>query len=210
MSIELVFSTIVILLCMMIFFRTRSLYGLTKHRGISYFRNTFLFFALAFLFRLGFHLFSLSGIVFDFRFPRQLLGPLPLLVTTYFSTIAILYLLLSLVWKRINTEHFLIVSHVVAFTIAVIVFMFRSPQVLFISQLLLIAFTLGLAYLRSRRSKSFSKVFTLYLLLFIAWLANIIVLSPRLHLPLEVNVASYAVSTVIFAIIFYKVYRWTK
>jgi len=210
MGIELAFSVIVIALCLLIFVRTKEMYAITKHKGISYFRSTFLFFALAFAFRFFFHLFAISGMVFDFRVPRELFGPIPLLITTYFSTLAILYLLMSLVWKRVNSEHFIVFSHVVAILLAVMVFAFHSAQFLAGIQLVLILVTLVLAFLRSRHSKGFSKLFIIYLLLFIGWLANIIILVPRFHIPFELKIASYAVSAVVFGIIFYKVFRWTK
>ncbi|NQU78772.1 hypothetical protein HQ545_03295 [Candidatus Woesearchaeota archaeon] len=206
---ELVFSAVVIVLCMLIFFRTKEMYGLTRHKGINYFRTTFLFFALAFFFRFAFHLFSISGIVFDFSFPRQIIGPLPLLVTGYFSTIAIFYLLLSLVWKRVNSEQFLAVAHVAAFLLASVVFVFRSAHFLALIQVLLIIFVLILAYLRSRHSRSFSGLFVIYVLLFVGWLANIMILSPRFRIPFEVMAVSYAVSVAVLGVIFYKVYRWT-
>ncbi len=209
-GLELVFSVVVIALCLMIFFRTKELYRLTKHRGISYFRMTFLFFALAFFFRFLFHLFAISGMVFEFHFPRGIMGPLPLLVTTYFSTIAIFYLLLSLLWKKVNPEHFLAIAHVAAFSVSMLVFVFRTVQVLAAVQLLLVACALLLAFIRSKHSKGFSKLFVIYVLLFIGWIANVIVLSPRLRIPFEISAVLYGVSVLVFSIIFYKVYRWTK
>lgn len=210
MAVELVFAIVIIVLCMMIYFRTKELYTLTRHKGIRYFRNTFLFFALAFAFRFVFHLLGISGAGFNFHLPRELMGPLPLLVTGYFSTIAIFYLLFSLLWKKIAFRHFLVVSHVLALSVAIIVFLFRSPQILALVQLIIIVATLVLAYLRSRHSKSFSNLFGIYLLLFVGWLANIIVLSPRWVIPFEAKLVSYCISMAVFGAIFYKVYRWTR
>ncbi|MFH1064786.1 MAG: hypothetical protein V1729_06905 [Candidatus Woesearchaeota archaeon] len=207
---ELVFAVLIIVLCLMIYFRTRGIYNLTRHKGMGYFRNTFLFFAIAFLSRLVFHLLMLSGIVFDFHFPRPLIGPLPLLFTSYFSTIAILYLLLSLVWKKVDPKQFLIVSHAVAISVSVLVFLFHSPYVLVIIQLFLITFTLVLAYLRVKHSKSFSRLFAIYLLLFVGWLSNIFILGPRWRIPFDMSVVLYLISLSMFSIIFYKVYRWTR
>ena len=209
-AVELVFTAIVIAVCLLIYFRTKELYSLTKHKGISHFRNTFLFFALAFASRFVFHLFGISGAGFDLSLPRELMGPLHLLVTSYFSTIAISYLLLSLLWKKIKSRYFLVVSHIVALSVAVIVFSFRSPQILALVQLIIIAATLILAYLRSKRSKSFAKLFGIYILLFIGWLANIIVLSPRWAIPFEAKLISYCISITIFGVIFYKVHKWTR
>ena len=210
MAVELAFSALVIVLCLMIFFRTKELYRLTKHKGISYFRYTFLFFALAFLFRFAFHLFSISGMVFDFRFPRQIFGPLPLLFTSYFSTVAILYLLMSLLWKSVNTEHFLAATHVVALSVAVLAFLFRLAPVICLIQLIIIVATLVLAYVKSRHSKGFSRLFMIYALLFVGWVANVFVMSPGWRIPFGVNAVSYVISAAVFGVIFYKVYRWTK
>ncbi len=210
MSVELVFAAAVIILCMLIFFRTKELYTLTEHKGIRYFRNTFLFFALAFASRFAFHLFGISGAGFDFRLPPELMGPLPLLVTSYFSTIAIFYLLFSLLWKKIDVKYFIPAAHLLALSVAVMIFLFRSPQVLALVQLMITAATLVLAYLRSKHSKSFSKLFRIYILLFIGWLANLLVLSPRWAIPFEAKVASYCISIAVFGVIFYKVHRLTR
>ena len=45
--VELTFATIIVVASLIIYLRTKELYELSEHKGIKYFRNTFLFFALA-------------------------------------------------------------------------------------------------------------------------------------------------------------------
>ncbi len=51
LAVELGYTLIVVFICFIIYFKTREIYDLTKYEGIEYFRNTFLFFGLAYIFR---------------------------------------------------------------------------------------------------------------------------------------------------------------
>ena len=44
---EIVYSFVIIVCSLMIYFGTKELYKLTSHKGIKYFRQSFLFFAFA-------------------------------------------------------------------------------------------------------------------------------------------------------------------
>ena len=48
---EIIYSFIIISCSLMIYFGTKELYKLSSHEGIKYFRQSFLFFALAYFFR---------------------------------------------------------------------------------------------------------------------------------------------------------------
>ena len=48
---ELIYTLIIIIMCGIIYFKTKEIFDLTKHKGIGFFRNTFLFFALSYLMR---------------------------------------------------------------------------------------------------------------------------------------------------------------
>ena len=53
---ELIYTTIIVIFCYLIYHKTKEIYNLTKYKGIHYFRNTFLFFALAYASRFILHL----------------------------------------------------------------------------------------------------------------------------------------------------------
>ena len=48
---EIIYSFVIIVCSLMIYFATKELYELSKHKGIKYFRLSFLFFAIAYFFR---------------------------------------------------------------------------------------------------------------------------------------------------------------
>ena len=102
LSIEILYSVIVILLCILIYFKTKEVYDLSKHKGIKYFRNTFLFFGMAFFFRL---------IPVSLIFSRNIAKPLlqiSLFLVSYFSILAILSLLSSIIWKKLDDNAILV------------------------------------------------------------------------------------------------------
>ena len=127
-STELVYTVIIVLLCFIIYFKTKDMYELTKYKGIQYFRNAFLFFGFAYIVRFLFHMVKLSNITFDLFIPMREIGPFLLVFTTYFSTMAIFYLFYSAIWKKIKTKHFYAVSNVVAIFLALGALFYRTPQ----------------------------------------------------------------------------------
>ena len=209
-SIELIYTFIIVFLCVFVYFRTRDLYGLTKHTGIGYFRNAFLFFALAYFFRFIFILFKFSGLVFNFNMLKGFLWPLNLLLIGYLGTMAIFSLMSSTIWKEFKIKHFTLLTHIVAIIVALFSFFTLSIYVILFSHLALILFTLIISYLNPRKRGRFTNLFVIYLLVFVFWLINILILGPKTFLPFEVKIFFYVVSTLIFLLIFYKVMKWTK
>jgi len=61
--IELVYSVILTISCLIIYFKTSEIYKLTSHKGIKYFRMTFLFFAASYFLRFFTKMFVL-GLIF--------------------------------------------------------------------------------------------------------------------------------------------------
>ena len=87
------FSIIVITLCLVIYFKTKKVFDLTKHKGINYFRMAFLFLAIAYSIRLVSRILMLLGIVIDvYILPGYLVFPAFLVLIGYSSTMAIIYL----------------------------------------------------------------------------------------------------------------------
>ncbi len=126
---ELGYTLIVVFLCFMIYFKTIEIYDLTKHEGINYFRITFLFFGLAYIFRFLDILFMLVTVTFD---THSLIGifrifPVSLVLNGYFSTLAILSLTYSIIWKKLNIKHTLLLFNAIAILISGIAFISRSP-----------------------------------------------------------------------------------
>jgi hypothetical protein len=209
-GVELVFSLIIIFLCLVIYFKTREAFKLTKHKGIDYFRKTFLFLVFAYLSRFISSILIIFGIKNGIRFPRVFFGPLILIFVGYFSTMAIICLFLSTSWKQIKWKHTGFFSHIVAAIVALLAFASREPIILISCQATLLLVTAVLSFKTHIKSKRFSKLFAIYILLFIFWIVGLVPLSSRGFFPREWIFFIHPLSFIIFIIIFYKVHKWLK
>ena len=208
--VELIFSVIIIALALLIYLRTREMYALTKHKGIGYFRNAFLFFALAYIFRYLFHFFQMSRLFFNTVASRQLIAPAPLILTGYLSTMAIFFLILSTLWRKTKDKPLLYIAQVFAIIITALVAVFRTPEILTIAQLVLLVFAIVMSHFSYQKSKKHSQLFIIYIILFIIWVFNISVLGPIRFLPFGLRILSPVISIILFAIIYFRVTKWTK
>jgi len=209
---ELGYTLIVVFICFMIYFKTREIYDLTKHEGINYFRITFLFFGLAYIFRF-LHIFSmLVRLTFDTDLLTDTfrIFPFTLVFNGYFSTLAILSLTYSIIWKNLHIKHTLLLFNAVAVLISGIAFISRSPFLLILAQAALLIFTIIMACYFYVRSRKFSQLFVLYVLFLVFWIVNLFALGPRRFIPFEIQTAFQIISIAVIGIIYYKVGRWTK
>ena len=210
MGVELAFSAIIIALCLIIYFKTKEAFKLTKHKGISYFRNTFIFLALAYLFRLFPMIFMLSSIATDVRPSRFMMVPFSMVFISFFSTMAIISLFLSTTWRKFGSKYTRLAAPIIALIISILAFLSREPLILISCQATLLLLTAVLSLKFHRRSSKFSKLFTIYILLFLFWILGLIPLSSRRLIPHEYTFAAQIVSFFIFITIFYKVHKWIK
>ncbi len=207
-GIELIYTLIILFFCVIIYYKTKDIYSLTKHKGIQYFRNTFLFFGLAYLFRFMFHSFLLT----DARIliPRFMVMAILLVVVGYLSTMAILSLTYSIVWRKVKSKYFLLTSNSIAIIISLLAFISRSQGILVLSQLILLIFAMIVGYNLHKKTKKLSQIFILYVLLFLFWIFNIYMLGPRMFPPFEIKLLFQVVSISIFILIYYKIAKWVK
>ena len=207
-SFELVYTVIAVIFCMAIYFKTKESYELTKYEGIKYFRDAFLFLGLSYLLRFLSGLVMFSLIAFDYFIPRGRLMVFFILPLGYLSTIAIFYLIFSSLWKKLNMEHFRVFAHVIAASLAVASFLTRSHLILLLLQLVLLTAAVNLSYAVHRKEKKISRVHGLYLLIFLIWLINLLVIERRL--PLEIELPFQSISLLAFYVIYHKVSKWVK
>jgi hypothetical protein len=207
---EIVYSFVIILCSLMIYFGTRELYKLTSHKGIEYFRKSFLFFALAYFFR---SFIKITLFYFDVGEIRTLLptfGNITLFIFMYFSSMAIFYLLYSVMWKKWKSTSIIYLFHLLAFIVAITTLLSKNPTTYFLINILLFIFissTVYISYKQSRKNKSHN-LYLIYLMLFIFWIFNIIdVLVPNFLQVFQLLI--YLISIGIFLTIFYKVIKKT-
>ncbi len=211
LAVELSYTLIVVFFCFMIYIKTKEMYDLTKYKGIQYFRITFLFFGLAYLFRFAFILLLLIRATFDVYSLSIAFKLVPLILSGYFSTMAILSLTYSILWKKLQIKHIFLIFNVIALLIFGITFFSRSPFILILTQTVLLIFTsVMIAYYIVSKSGKISQLYMLYILFILFWMVNLIALGPRRFIPFEVQIVFQIISVAVIGIIYYRVAKWTR
>lgn len=205
--VEAVYTLLVTIFCLIIYFKTREAYKLTKHKGIKYFRNSFLFLGLAYISRLVFQIIFMSGI-FHGIVTRKGLFLSTIALVGYFSTMAILLLILSPLWKK--SKWFIVAFNIIAVVVSLVTVFTASPAILLYTQLGLFIIAIILSLIFHRKSKKLTNVRVVYFLLFVFWLVNMFFLQPRTFMPTELKSIIHLISIAVFAIILYKVSKLTK
>jgi len=180
-----------------IYFKTWGLQTLTGHKGIKYFRLTFLFLGIAYATRL---LLRLLIITSGWR------GAVTMALVGYFSTMAFFYMLYSTLWKRTSSKLIMHFANLFAIGLAIGAAILRSPSLLSVIQLALILSALVIGGYK----KKFSKIRVIYLLLLVLWALNLSQIGYKRFLPVQINIAFHAMSVVVLFFVYYRVSKWTK
>ncbi|MFA5258932.1 MAG: hypothetical protein WC979_04845 [Candidatus Pacearchaeota archaeon] len=211
-GLELLYSFVIIICSLMVYVATKEMYELSSYKGIKYFRQAFLFFAFAYFFRYFLQFcFLLFGKGEFFDLSPRLLGSISTFLFLYFSSMAILYLMYSVMWKKSNHSMTKIYFfNFVSLIISLTALLFAGREVFFVLNLILliiVLFSLFIAY-KDSKNKSGKSLYLIYLLLSIFWSLNIIdILIPRFSQVYKLII--YLVSILLFMIILYKVLRKT-
>jgi hypothetical protein len=205
-GIEVLYSFVIILCSLMVYFGTKELYELSNHKGIKYFRLSFLFFAIAYFFRsfIKFlvYLFGVNAIVELSPF----ISTLTLFIFLYASSMAIFYLFYSMVCKKWENKCYLF--HVAAIIVSLAIILFKDPWIYFgINVVLFLLLTIGIYLMHtSSKGKKKNKFFIVYILLFAFWILNIVdILIPNVIGQYQVTL--YLISLGIFMFILFKVLK---
>ncbi len=204
---ELVFTVLAVAACAAIYWKTKQSYDLTRHRGIKYFRDAFVLFGLAYVTRFLFSLLFLSRLVLDVIVARRVAFMLSLLPLAYFSTAAALYLVLSLVWRKLPERGTVFGLHAIALALSVAAFLTRSQELLIALQAVLMIVIAAFVLMRRPRRKG-SPTRILYLLVIALWLVNLGGITRRHELPWWVNIAFHAAALITLLIIYLRVRKW--
>lgn len=207
---EIVFTIIAVAFCFLIYFKTREIYELTRHDGIKYFRGAFFFFGLSYVVRFLFGLVLLSMIAFDFIVPREMFGPLFILLLGYFSTIGIMYLIFSSVWKKFKSKNLLIAGHGIAILLSIVSFIARSHLILLYFQSALLILAVVLSSILHKREKKISRIRVLYFLVSVLWLINLWIIDRRRPFSFGMEIFFQIISLAVFILIYRKISKWVK
>lgn len=210
---ELFYSFVIIVCSLMIYFGTKELYELSSYKGIKYFRQAFLFFAIAYFFRSFIKFiviyFNVRGIIDFSPIAFGATGILTQLVFMYFSSMAIFYLLFSAMWKKWgDSSNKIYIFHALALFISIVSVLSNNPFVYLALNFLLLLVVLFVVYISSSSKRRGQNLYFIYILLSIFWILNIIdTLIPKFFQGFQLFI--YMASTGIFLLILYKVTKKT-
>ena len=209
---ELFYSFVIIICSLMIYFGTKEIYYLSSHKGIKYFRQAFLFFSIAFFFRS-----FIKFLIMYFNITRivdlspQTFGGAGLLTQflfMYFSSMAIFYILYSVMWKKWKDSNKIYAFHGLALLMAILSILGRSPIVYLWLNIFMLAIVIIVVLLSHKHKKKANSLFVIYLLLSVFWVLNIIeTLIPDFFEGFQLFI--YMASTGVFLLILYKVIKNT-
>jgi len=208
---EIIYSFFIIICSLMIYYGTKELYELSSYKGIKYFRQAFLFFAIAYFFRSFIKVLSLSSDIRDIpEFVPMIFGQATLFIFVYFSSIAIFYLLYSVMWKKWNgSSKKVYLFHVISLFIAFLCASARGPFVyvgLNVLILLFAGFTFYFANKEQGMRHRKNSLYAIYLLLFAFWMLNVLDVLVPMFLEMF-KLIIYLFSSGIFLLILYKVLK---
>ena len=176
---EIIYHLFIICMCLVIYFRTKEIYELTGHCGLHYFRNFFVFFALASVFRLfsfvtifNYSMKTLNDAVF--------LDKICIFAMLFFGTVAFLSLAVSILARNHDIEgrERLMTDAVLYAGSAVIVLPFLAMRMeIVLIAILAVFFAAVMIYDLIREYNGNGRIITknrvTNLLLFIFWVLNV-------------------------------------
>ena len=210
-STEIIYSFVIMFCSLMVFTGTKKLYELSSHKGIGYLRESFLFFAIAFFFGSFIKIFfTLAKTPLLTGISHAIFQSLSLFIFIYFSSIAVFYLVYSMMWKRWNGHSKKIwLFHTIALVISIVSILLNNSMIYLLINILILIFILISLYFVNKDSKNKkrkSSLYAIYILLFIFWMLNVIdILIPNFLQTFQLIV--YLASITIFMIILYKVLK---
>ena len=200
-GVEITYSIIILALFYFIYYKTSKVSELTSYEGIKYFKLAFLFFTLAYFTRLIHHLVRLLTFTTDINITGSTLAMSSLIVITYFSSLAIGYLIYSNIWKDMNHKDFLITTHLFIFVTLAIFMINYSIWFLIIVQLMLTTILILI---------SKKKIRYVYALISLFWIINLIIVYSRRFIIFEVKIILQIISLAIVLYFIYKMLKWIR
>lgn len=225
---EIIYSFVIILCSLMIYFGTKKLYELSSHKGIKYLRDSFLFFAIAYFFRSFIKIyFILTPHTRIPTFSLNLFQYVSFFIFIYFSSIAVFLLVYSMMWRKWGNSGKIYLFHAIALLVALISLYFNNAHIYLLVNLVVLAFIVAVTIVaygiskKQRRKKASDdisfihspkrgqmkgNIYWVYVLLFGFWILNVIdVLIPRALETFQLFI--YMISIGLFLTILYKVLK---
>lgn len=167
LTIDIFLILIVVLSCLIIFFKTKEIYKLTEHKGIKYFRKGFLFIGFSHTLLL-FTLINKQNIILNSSIHPKIF----LLTIGIFGLIGLTYLFSSLFAKKIK-EIYIYLSIIAIATITIIPHT-KFILLFYVSILILTIGIISILKLKQGNKKYFSQIYLIYISIFTIWIITII------------------------------------
>lgn len=200
-GLDIIYSIIIAVIFLILFIKTKKIFLASKYEGIQYLRYSFLFFSIAYISRILYHIIRAYFIATDYFIPGRILASISFLVISYLTTVAIGYLIYSTLWKKINSKLFLTLTHIVAISTGFLVIS-QAIITIFLFQIFLIALIIFI-----NRNK---KITTFYVLISLFWIFNMIIIFSRNIIPTNIKLILQVISILIILSFSYKVLKWAK
>jgi len=222
--IESVYTLVVVFCCLVIYLKTRRLYVISAYKGMLYFQNAFLWFAIAYVSRFlmimtGINDYVLFGL--DFFGYGVIAYNIFMLIFIYFLSLGGLFLVYSLVWKDFEQglsdegifawliDSRIYMLHAIALVVSVLVIILKAPDIMYVTQIALTGYGLLLTYnnyqkvSRHKTKHGFSQLYVLTMSL--AFLGYVINFLSVFIFPIMPMIFLYAdiITTLIFLIFLY-------
>ncbi len=196
MGINLIYSFVILLICILAYIETREISKLSSYKGIDFFRNTFLFFGISYL--LAF-IFSFGFFQRSFHLPGNILF---FAIMIYTSLMAGFYLVLTIGSKRLpkNTKNIEIILHCIAILFTFVVLLLNNFWIHISLQVLILVVGIIFLYLDKKKTS----MLVIYQLLLFFWILGIMdFFIPNFFKELQMIV--YLASIVVFFLVLYKI-----
>jgi hypothetical protein len=197
-GIELVYSFVIFLVCLVAYFETREISKLSSYKGINFFRNTFLFFGISYFLK-----FILSLGIFN-RNVSPVLDFIFFGIALYAGLMAGIYLVMAIGYKKIpkKIDKGIVLIHFIVVLFSLTVLFSNNFLIYLIFQILILI--IGVIFLYSDGKKT--GMLIIYQLLLLFWILDIIeVFIPNFfgNMQLIISLASIT----IFFLVLYKIIK---
>jgi hypothetical protein len=199
-GIDLVYSFVIFLICLLVYLETREISRLSSYKGINFFRNTFLFFGISYLLKFVLALGVVSidlgtvgeGIFFG--------------VALYASLMAGIYLVMAIGNKQLPKQigRWIFMIHILAVVFSGIVLLSNNFLVYLGFQILILIIGIVLLYSDGKKTS----MLVIYQLLLLFWILDIVeVFVPKFFGTVQLLIS--LVSIGIFILVLYKIIKST-
>jgi hypothetical protein len=214
--IKIFYGLIIIVICLIIVAKSHRLFKLSSYEGIRYFRNAFLFYAIAYIFRYIFGGFVVYGII-----NANYLN-LIRIVFEFFTIIAGFFLLYSLLWKRIEGSRGnfssilnlrILIFYVMAFIISILDYTWNTYYFMFFSQIIIFICAAIISYINYIKNGEKGRFLKFYFLaMILALVSGILNTATAIYLNWDRGVLFYVyiINIVIFLLFLYGIVRITN